>query len=757
MSDAQQGSLFPDAGGLDGTVVVNGRCQVTCLGGYRTVMVMGVAIAHFHADDRAGEAQAMLNLMVLGHARQCEVSRAFDRSARTVRRIGERFEGGGLAAVGRPPGYPAGRPRLKASRVKELEQWKAEGVSNRQIALQWGVDEKAVRKLLRRMGWKDPGPHQPCLPGLEEGADPNLSASTLMTAPDNAAAGFSFSLDTDPANRTMDRFLAHQGLISDAQPLFAAGTAIPRAGVLLAVPLILATGALECAGEVFGSIGPAFHGLRTTIMTFLLMSLLRIKRPEGLKEHSPPDLGKILGLDRAMEVKTLRLKLRRLASMGRAMAFGQALARRQIELHGDTLGFLYVDGHVRVYSGKQDLPKAHVTRLRIALPATTDSFVNDERGDPLLVVTATANAGLTSILPKVVKEAQELMPGRRLTVVFDRGGYSFTLFKQLIHDPNSGIDILTYRKGNHEPVPENAFQQTVHIAHGKRYTYLLADQEVNLCDGLTLRQVTRLCEGGHQTTILTSRRDLPAAEVAFRMFERWRQENFFKYMREEFALDALVDYDTEPDDATRDVPNPVWRERDANYRKAKAEFEQLCAHAGLDLMAFPDDGKQLRRMLKRGKVKRTGPVEPGPAILEAAGHVMACQQARDSVPKRLPIAQVTSGEVWELDCERKHLTTVLKMAAYRVESELHRMLEPHYARNEDEGRTLIQAAFNLQADLEPTPTELRVTLAPMSSPHRTKAIASLCQELNRTRTRYPGTNLLLRFQVEEIHSESGQV
>jgi len=38
------------------------------------------------------------------------------------------------------------------------------------------------------------------------------------------------------------------------------------------------------------------------------------------------------------------------------------------------------------------------------------------------------------------------------------------------------------------------------------------------------------------------------------MFSRWRQENWFKYMREEFLLDALVDYEVEPDDPERSVP-----------------------------------------------------------------------------------------------------------------------------------------------------------------------------------------------------------
>jgi hypothetical protein len=72
----------------------------------------------------------------------------------------------------------------------------------------------------------------------------------------------------------------------------------------------------------------------------LLMALLRIKRPEALKEHSPGALGCILGLDRAPEVKTLRRKLARLAAVGRAADFGRALAQRRIAQRGQALGFL---------------------------------------------------------------------------------------------------------------------------------------------------------------------------------------------------------------------------------------------------------------------------------------------------------------------------------------------------------------------------------------------------------------------------------
>ena len=83
--------------------------------------------------------------------------------------------------------------------------------------------------------------------------------------------------------------------------------------VLLALPILLQSGVLAAARDVYGSIGPAFYGLRSCFLTLLFMALLRIKRPEGLKEHVPTELGRLVGLDRAPEVKTLRRKLEHLA------------------------------------------------------------------------------------------------------------------------------------------------------------------------------------------------------------------------------------------------------------------------------------------------------------------------------------------------------------------------------------------------------------------------------------------------------------
>jgi transposase len=717
-----------------GLQIINDHCLFRTQDGHRVVIVSGIILAQYAVIDRMAEAHAMVSLVEQGWADQNDVARAFRCSARTVRRYLRRFEDGGLAALGRTGGYPRGRTRVSASRQRLVQQLRAQGHSQREIARRIGVGENSIRKLLRRLGWKAVPSAQTEFAFPEEvSAHPNLSAFCSTTVPCS-------SRDTDPSHRSGDRLMAYLGLLDDAAPLFGSRAGVPRAEVLLALPPLVQSGVFECARKIYGGLGPAFYGLRTSLLTLLLMALWRIKRPEGLKEHSPQDLGRVLGLDRAPEVKTLRRKLARLAAAGQAAQFGRALAEQRVALRGSALGFLYVDGHVRVYHGQHRLPKAHVARMRLSMPATSDYWVNDAAGDPLFVVTAEANAGLVKMLPGLLDQVRELVGERCLTVVFDRGGFSPKLFKAIIA---AGFDLLTYRKGRFPRIPRWRFHGHRTRQEGRTMMYLLADQEVRLLKGmLRLRQVTRLAEDGHQTPILTSRRDLPAAQVAYFMFGRWRQENFFKYLREEYALDALVEYAVVPDDPAREVPNPAWAAVDAQLRQAQAGLDRLQAEYGLEALTSLETQRPSMRGFKIAQGKL------GQKIWQTMQQVLRLQERRVTIPRRVPVQAVSEEPVVKLAPERKHLTNLIKMVAYQAESALLRAVAPHYRRVEQEGRTLIQSALASAADLEVTDTELRVTLAPMSSPHRTQAIAALCEELNRTETVFPGSRLRLRYAIQ---------
>lgn len=722
----------------DDVVVVNGRCQIHLADSIATVFVSGIPVMRFADGDQEGEDLFIAQSMECGWASAAELASVLTgRTVRSCQRVRRRYVEGGPGGVVLKKRGPKG-PRLGEVRERQIRAWHAEGWTYGAMAARLGMAPNTVRNALLRLGLptsrrtqqelvlQGPGGADSAPVESDETTEEPIEPATSTAEPPAASAWL------DPFDRSLDRLLASMGKIEDAEPIFASGTGLPRLGVLLAIPLIVGAGVFKEAERLYGSLGAAFYGLRTSLLVVVLMALLRIKHPENLKEHSPPELGRLIGLDRAPEVKTLRRKLRLLAA-GPSEEFVVALAKRRVQARDEALGFLYVDGHVRVYSGKYRLPKTHISRMRIALPATQDIWVNDAGGDPVFFITQEAHPSLISAMEGVVEETRELIGDRRLTFVFDRGGWSPKLFKWLV---DKGFDVITYRKGKVEPIPEDQFEEHDVIGnHGSNKKWLLHDCTVTVGSGkdqLQMRQVTRL-QDGHQTHIVTTRTDLSVSEVAHRMFHRWTQENFFKYMRDEFALDALLEYGFEEEDPKRDVPNPAWRRRNKVWQEAKQCARKLKLERA-ELLA--DDKVSSHKVDK--------------AILDADLDVAAAKSQRDSVPKHIELGELPDTDrTVRLPARRKRLSDGLKMLAYQVETDLVRAVAPSYSRTDDEGRTLIATALQSAGDLDVTGTELRITLAAQSSPHRTRAIAALCRWLDATKTCFPGTRLRLRYAIHE--------
>ena len=746
------------------TVVINARCTLRAEEDQRVVVVGGLPVFHYCATDVIAEAYAMVMLVDSGFAQQTEVARAFGKSERTVRRYQERYVQRGMAGLERTEGWRRGRRRVSGKRLRSIERLKSEGLSNRAIAQRLGVNEKAIRKLVGPS--ESEGLEQFALATIADTAVESSSltvSSALSTAvieesgastqgcseeqpPQNSAQiqehaeehePVPMSLDHDASDRTFDRQMAYLGLLDDAAPIFRDGAHVPGAGVLLALPYLAYSGLLQIARKHYGEIGPAFYGLRTTLLTLFLMALLRIQRPEQLKEHDPASFGRLLGLDRAPEVKTLRRQLSRLAAHHHAEQLGAELARVRVAQRGELMGFLYVDGHIRAYHGKRTIPSAYVARRHLAMPATTDYWINDRAGDPLLVVTADINASLITAFPNLLRQVRATVGERQVTIVFDRGGWSPKLFQSMIQQ---GFDILTYRKHKSRLINEQRFVRRRAKLDGHWVAYDLHDQPVRFLNGkLRLRQITRLCESGLQTQIMTSRWDLRDIEVAHRMFERWRQENFFKYMREEFLLDALVDYHIEPEDPTRTIPNPERRALDKQIRAARAELDQIERKYGA---TAADNIEQHRPTMRGFKIAYD---KLSKKLRAARKHLSKLNDKRRKLPARVEIRDLSEQAMVKLATERKHLTDIIKMLAYQAESDLLNLLRPHYLRAEQEGRTLLHEIFAAAGDIKVTQSELYITLAPLSSPHRTRAAHALCELLDKTDTVFPGSRLRLHF------------
>jgi Helix-turn-helix domain len=708
------------------------------------VTVHGLATFAWDAGDEAGRRLAAVQLVRLRAASQGQVAEAFRVDPGTIWRWDQALAAGGVAGLVPARRGPKGASKLTpqlAARITELD---AAGATLREVAAAAGVSTFSVRNALGRVA--SAGQHT--VAGAA-GHSAGLDAGDGEEGP-----GAAVPVLPDPVPRDGERVLARWGLLGEgAVPVFTAGARYPLAGLLLALPALEGGGLLDAAREVYGQLRDGFYGLAATLLTLVFLALAGEPRAEGATRVPPTALGRVLGLDRAPEVKTIRRKPGELAAAGKAAELIMVLARRHAAARPDALGFLHVDGHARVYYGTRQVQKTHVARLKFPAPATMETWVTDQDGDPVFMVVAEPSDSLAGELRRLLPDLRQIVgAGRRVTVCFDRGGWSPSLFADITA---AGFDVLTWRKGPAPDLPAETFTTVACTDdRGRRHEYDLAGTtvELGISDGprkgqtVTLRQVTRRVPakagGTRQIHALTSRTDLTAGEVCWRLTSRWREENYFRYARTHFALDALDSHAAAPDDPARMVPNPAKKTAAARVRQAEAAAQAAEAARDAALLKLRSPAPGQAAYLSNQVINAlTAPVEAAYQELDQAEHAAA------AIPARVPLGAL-SPDMVRLEAEVKQITHAIRMAAYNAETALARALDGHYARAGDEAYALIREALAVSGDICPGPGQLLIRLDPLTAPRRTQALATLCSQLTAAGARYPGTDLVLRYEVK---------
>ena len=213
------------------------------------------------------------------------------------------------------------------------------------------------------------------------------------------------------ATNSIDRVAASMGLLDELEPAFETAVDVPQGGVLFALPALLANGLLLHAKKYF-ALPKGYYRLDTLFLLLAFMALARLKTVEALRYEAPGEWGKLLGLDRIPEAKTLRKKIGLLSDQQQPSQWACELCRGWMEDAPDLAGTLYIDGHVRVYHGRQTaLPKHYVARQKLCLRATTDYWVNAMDGQPFFVINQAIDPGLIKVIEQdIVPQLEPLIP-----------------------------------------------------------------------------------------------------------------------------------------------------------------------------------------------------------------------------------------------------------------------------------------------------------------------------------------------------------
>ncbi len=555
--------------------------------------------------------------------------------------------------------------------------------------------------------------------------------------------------------REEERVQASLGELNGADPVFTPNTDVHSAGILLSLPALLVNGLLKYCDHHF-RIPKGYYSLHTMLIVLAFTALLRIKSIERVRYCDPGELGKVMGLDRIPEVRTLRKKIKYLSEYGAPENWSKHLALFWMEKDPDLAGTLYVDGHVRVYHGKRThLPKRYVAREKLCLSGVTDYWINDALGQPFFVVTQTVNAGLLAVLREnIVPDLLEKVPYQpteeelkatphryRFGIVFDREGYSPSFFKKMWE---KRIACYTYQKYVHEQWPESEFiEQEVCFPRGETVVMKLAERGVYFKQQkLWVRQIRKLTTSSHQTALMTTDYYNDAPVIAGKMFSRWSQENFFKYMMEHYGIDRLIDYQIEQMDDTVKVVNSAYRELERTIRSKNAALSRKRAQYGALILNEDIEEKNVKEYIqKKSELKEE--IE----ILEK--DIEDLKAHRKNTHKHISFGELQEPDKFQnLKKSGKHFIDTIKMIAYRTETAMVNILR-EYILKKDEARSLVRQIFTTDADIEPDEKQgvLKIRIHNLTNPRNNRYVQKLCEILNESETVFPGTNLRLVYDL----------
>ena len=385
------------------------------------------------------------------------------------------------------------------------------------------------------------------------------------------------------ASRVEERTLAAFGMLGVSVTRFESCESIQGGGVLFLLPFLIESGLMSYRNHYKGREG--YYDFDSFIILYAFLVLLRIKSMEQTKRINPGELGKLIGYDRIPETKKLRGLIREMTDQKQCASWGAYLSESWIREEDPEL--YYIDGHVQVYHGYLDnLGKKHVSRQRLCLPGMMEFWVNSISGEPFFFITANVNEKMIAmleekIIPELLKlykisKQQELEMANNknyplFTLVFDREAYSPAFFKRVWDKYR--IAILTYRKNVKEKWEKTVFKEIEVKTSMGNSRMLLHEEEVTI-EECSLREVRKLSDDEHQTSILTTNRIWDLSKIAAHMFRRWIQENFFRYMRQEYAMDKIIQYAAEEIDDSVLVVNREYNNITYAIKKGREKISR---------------------------------------------------------------------------------------------------------------------------------------------------------------------------------------
>ena len=686
------------------------RLEVVSVGDQRRVFLNGYLTACYPCDDKGTERVLLTQLAEVLPLPDIQIAAAFDVHPVTLSRFRSQVRQGGTPALMPRKTGPQGPSKMTSQLQARCRTLRQQGLSLRAIAERVSRRGRTISHVRVAALFHDqPAPPQP----------PALPLETVTSLPAEEPPPTVASLGQSRRTR--------------------------YAGALL---LYAALGQLDL-WSVFQNLGAAAgpsrqFGWRQTVATIVFCFALRFRSIEDWKNGLRRDLGVLIGEPHGPSVLSLRTKIKALAESVDPLSFSRQMFRRYLALEPVWEGLYYLDGHFCPYYGQHPTPRGWDAKRRLAVKGHTDMYLHDARGRALFFFSRPLNDSLARAIPGAVEEIRRVHGPQPFTLVFDRGGYSGEAFRFL---QEHNIGFITYLKGRsarRRYAPEK-FQPRWFLFENRRHHYRLFEKKTRLRRVGSLRTILFLADEGQQIPVLTNLAAVSrAGKVVHCLRLRWRQENSFKFLSENYAIDQIVQYGADLETQDRLIPNPKRKALQEKVRLLRQQMQARQAQLGQALEHNDESRRSTVRGLKiaQSRLRRQ--------IAQQRQALTRLENRLRHTPGQISAAQVDRTRAL-LREDRRLIVNALKIAAGNAERMLALRFNQSYQTPRD-AFSRFRALLQLPGQVTVLgPGRLQVRLQRPHSPKVARALHLLLADLNREPQRLLGNGPLLTFELSAVN------
>lgn len=719
---------------LENLGVLPQRLEVVDAGDQRTVFLNGYAAARYACDDKAAERVLLTQLAEVLSLPDRRIAAAFQIHPVTLSRFRSSARRGGAAALIPRKTGPQGPSKMTPKLEARCRALRAKGVSFRDIAQKVSSQRLRISHVTVAALFPSSQPPQEAL---------SLQQPTPKPEPEPV-------LQPPPAPTEAPSLPSHSPLTTPGEPAVenvegsaSKGGPTRYAGAMMLYAALGQLGLWEVLGGLGANAGPNRRlGWMQMVASIVFCFALRFRSIEDWKNGLRPDLGVLIGEPASPSVLSMRLKIKALAESVDPAALSREMFQRYLALEPVWEGLYYVDGHFCSYYGQQPTPKGWDGKRRLAAPGHTDVYLHDAKGRVLFFFSQPLNDSLAHAIPGMVAEIRRLHGSEPFTLVFDRGGYSGDTFRFL---QSQGIGYITYLKGRgaQRRYASHRFRSGWFAFEGKRHSYQVWEKKTRMRKVGLLRTILFLGEDGQQIPVLTNLAPAArAAKVVHCLRLRWRQENSFKFLSENYAIDQIIQYGADPEGNDRLIPNPKRKILKEQLRTLDQQIQTLEAQLGRAL----HDHQGNRHRTSRGfKMAHAG----------LRRQIAQKRQARSRLENRLRhtpgmiSAQKADKQRSLLREDRRLLVNALKLVTANAERMLALRFDRVYRCPKD-ARSIFRSLLQLPGIVRPAGSDrLEVILQTPDSEKTASALATLLADLNAQQSRMFANGPVLTFRLGE--------